>query len=191
MGRNTRERALLETRERLLEVADRLFADRGYADTKIEVIATQAGFTRGAFYQHFSSKEELFFAVWDRRAARQRSEWHDLERGARQGWEALAHWYDMNVERQRGFDAAVSEFIAFASRRPDLLLRLRQREADLIEALADLVPVDPGDSLEPAEIAAIVLAIGEGLAAQLTRSTKTKGDLFATAVSRVVNPSAT
>lgn len=188
MGRNTRERALLETRERLLEVADRHFADQGYADTKIEGIATRAGFTRGAFYQHFSSKEELFFAVWDRRAAKQRSEWLNLEQGAGQGWEGLAQWYEMNVERQQGFAAAANEFIAFASRRPELLHRLREREADLIETLAGLLPDHTSDSLDPAEIAAIVLAVGEGLAAQLTHSSRSKAELFAAAVARVISP---
>ena len=52
------------TREHLLEVATRLFADRGYESTSIETVLQEAGVSRGALYHHFSSKENLFEAVY-------------------------------------------------------------------------------------------------------------------------------
>jgi len=51
------------TREQLIEVATRLFAERGYEDTSIEAVLAAAGVSRGALYHHFDGKEELFFAV--------------------------------------------------------------------------------------------------------------------------------
>lgn len=53
------------TRARLLEAALAVFAERGFHGTSIEDICQQAGFTRGAFYSNFASKDELFLALFD------------------------------------------------------------------------------------------------------------------------------
>ncbi|MGO4536073.1 TetR/AcrR family transcriptional regulator [Leifsonia sp. 2MCAF36] len=54
------------TRARLLDAAFDVFAEQGVRAASVETIAEAAGFTRGAFYSNFSSKEELFFALMDR-----------------------------------------------------------------------------------------------------------------------------
>ena len=51
------------TREQLIEVATRLFAERGYEDTSIEAVLGAAGVSRGALYHHFAGKDALFEAV--------------------------------------------------------------------------------------------------------------------------------
>ena len=51
------------TRTRLLEVARRQFAERGYAGVGTEEIVRAAGLTRGALYHHFADKRDLFRAV--------------------------------------------------------------------------------------------------------------------------------
>lgn len=51
------------TRAQLVDVATRLFAERGYAGVGTEEIVRQAGVTRGALYHHFANKRELFRAV--------------------------------------------------------------------------------------------------------------------------------
>lgn len=56
----------LQTRERLMDAAYELFAEEGVHATSIEAIAEAAGFTRGAFYSNFESKNELFFALAER-----------------------------------------------------------------------------------------------------------------------------
>jgi AcrR family transcriptional regulator len=52
------------TRSELLEAAGRVFAERGL-DASIDEIAAEAGYTKGAFYASFGSKEELFLEVVD------------------------------------------------------------------------------------------------------------------------------
>ncbi|MCX4098157.1 TetR/AcrR family transcriptional regulator [Nocardia sp. alder85J] len=54
------------TREALLDEATRLFAEKGFADTSLDEIATAGLLTRGAVYHHFASKKALFEAVLDR-----------------------------------------------------------------------------------------------------------------------------
>jgi AcrR family transcriptional regulator len=51
------------TRGQLVEIARRMFAERGYEDTSIEAVLREAGVSRGSLYHHFPSKEALFEAV--------------------------------------------------------------------------------------------------------------------------------
>lgn len=55
-----------KTRSRLLDAAFDIFAEHGVHAASVEMITEAAGFTRGAFYSNFSSKEELFFALMER-----------------------------------------------------------------------------------------------------------------------------
>nr|WP_228506489.1 TetR/AcrR family transcriptional regulator [Plantibacter sp. VKM Ac-2880] len=54
------------TRERLVDAAYEVFAELGVHAASVEQISERAGFTRGAFYSNFDSKEELFFALESR-----------------------------------------------------------------------------------------------------------------------------
>lgn len=64
MARKTKEEAQ-QTRSQLLEAAERLFSERGVANTTLNDIATAAGLTRGAIYWHFQNKTDLIHALWD------------------------------------------------------------------------------------------------------------------------------
>jgi TetR/AcrR family transcriptional repressor of nem operon len=58
MGYSIRHKA--RTRQRILEAANRLFAEKGYEGTSIDEIMRECGLTRGGFYAHFSSKGQLY-----------------------------------------------------------------------------------------------------------------------------------
>jgi AcrR family transcriptional regulator len=58
------------TRQRLLESATRLFTERGYEATSIEMVLTDTGVSRGALYHHFDGKGSLFTAVLEATEAR-------------------------------------------------------------------------------------------------------------------------
>src|SRR5437764_4167372 len=53
------------TRTALVQAAQRLFADRGFAETPTEAVVQAAGVTRGALYHHFKDKTALFQAVYE------------------------------------------------------------------------------------------------------------------------------
>jgi TetR/AcrR family acrAB operon transcriptional repressor len=65
MARRTKEEAL-ETREQLLDAAERVFRERGVGHASLAEVADAAGVTRGAVYHHFESKAELFQALMAR-----------------------------------------------------------------------------------------------------------------------------
>jgi AcrR family transcriptional regulator len=56
-----------EVRSRLLAAAATVFAQRGFSGATIDEIAALAGFTKGAVYSNFASKDELFLALLDTR----------------------------------------------------------------------------------------------------------------------------
>ncbi len=64
-GANKRVAQGLETRAALVEIGGELFGKDGFADTSIEEIVAKAGVTKGAFYHHFSGKEDLFREVYE------------------------------------------------------------------------------------------------------------------------------
>ncbi len=62
-SRLSREESQARTRARLLEAARSLFGRDGYAATSVERIAEHAGYSKGAAYANFASKQALFLAV--------------------------------------------------------------------------------------------------------------------------------
>jgi AcrR family transcriptional regulator len=60
-----REEKRLTARQHILAVAVRLFTEAGYEATSVEAILSACAISRGALYHHFSSKEELFKAVFE------------------------------------------------------------------------------------------------------------------------------
>jgi TetR/AcrR family acrAB operon transcriptional repressor len=65
MVRRTRDEAA-ETRNAIIDAAERVFSARGVSHTSLEDIAKAAGVTRGAIYWHFKNKSELFTAMVNR-----------------------------------------------------------------------------------------------------------------------------
>jgi AcrR family transcriptional regulator len=63
------ERALV-TREQLLKAAREIFIRNGFESARIEDIAERAKKTRGAFYDNFRDKEDVFFAIFEEDIAR-------------------------------------------------------------------------------------------------------------------------
>jgi len=58
------------SRERILAVAARLFAERGFAATSVDAVCRESGFSKPTIYWHFGSKQGLLVAVLERNAAR-------------------------------------------------------------------------------------------------------------------------
>jgi AcrR family transcriptional regulator len=70
-GEFDRSERRARTRAALLEAAVRVYARRGFDGATIDAIAEEAGFTKGAVYDHFGSKENLLFALLDEHLAAQ------------------------------------------------------------------------------------------------------------------------
>lgn len=78
------------TRIRLLDAAERLVTDNGFAATSVDQVIAEAGSSKGAFFHHFSSKADLGEQLVERYAAHDVQTLHD-------GLAAVAHLDDPKV----------------------------------------------------------------------------------------------
>lgn len=159
-----------DTRDRLFEAAARVFEQDGIGGASIEAIAAEAGFTRGAFYSNFGSKDELICAMLE----------DHVEQSIRRNMEILAQHKNLDdfiaalktMDRTRQDPLGRSpllhmEMILFVARaekrRPELAKRLRARRkliADIVEAT--LKGNARGGTLNPPWMASVVLALEDG-----------------------------
>jgi AcrR family transcriptional regulator len=73
-GEFDRSERRARTRAQLLGAAARVYARRGFESATLDEVAEEAGFTKGAVYDHFGSKEKLLFALLDEHLSAQIAE---------------------------------------------------------------------------------------------------------------------
>src|ERR1700685_2851593 len=56
-----------KTQAKILQAAEAIFSEQGFEKTQLEEVAARAGYTRGAIYAHYASKEDLFLALMEHR----------------------------------------------------------------------------------------------------------------------------
>lgn len=168
------------TRQRLLEEAQRLFRERGYAATSLEQIAEAADVTKGAIYGHFSSKEDLLLTAIEAAPTPEfGAALYDQTRPAR---ERLAEFgrgmaVDEAVMDRAGL-AVQLEFVAAVLRKPDA----RQRyAANLRQRLEELAAADDEAPL-PGTTTVQAWAIGHALLVGLQIDRCIAPELFTPAV---------
>jgi AcrR family transcriptional regulator len=176
MNRPSRSATQAQTRERLLDAAERAFAAEGFGGASLDRIAEAAGFTRGAVYSNFADKADLFVAVLDRRLDRRHAEVADAMLAARDPDAFVAAlrspaWTAGREDAMRQWLMLRDEFRLFALRNPtaaERLARYDRRQRDYyVEAIAHLLGqlgVEP--PIDPRLAAAMLLAIDESLVRQ-------------------------
>src|SRR5580704_19236689 len=66
-SKNKHQARTEETQARILDAAQAVFSEQGFEKTQLEEVAARAGYTRGAIYAHYASKEDLFLALMEHR----------------------------------------------------------------------------------------------------------------------------
>jgi AcrR family transcriptional regulator len=166
------------TRTALVEAAERLFIAQGFHATSLDAVAAEAGYTKGAVYSNFASKEDLFFTVYERRLEARVAEFEALLKAAplaRDAIEAIARTAAVRSERDDGWLAVFFEFWAHVLRHEELRERFAALHARVIEPLeAALVrhAEEVGEALpeDPRKLATARYAMQLGL--QLERLTQ-------------------
>jgi AcrR family transcriptional regulator len=172
----TRADRQARTREELVEAADRLFTTNGFHATSVDAVADAAGYTKGAVYSNFASKEDLFFAVYERRVDRRAADIEATFAGGETAYDGLERLIaGLAKRRDDGWLAAFFEFWAHVLRHPELRGRFAEVHrrglgpvARSLESVAD----ERGERLpeEPLKLATARLAMLTGL--QLERLTQ-------------------
>jgi AcrR family transcriptional regulator len=170
MARLTRAESQARTREQLVETATALFLRDGYAVTSLEKVADEAGYSKGAVYSNFRSKQELCLAVLDGIHQEKVAEIVASLSGGGNLEERLAA-FERWAERSIGDVAWTSLEVEFATTaRHDDAVRaaLCERDRQIRGRLALLIAAVVGPDLPlPAErIATALLSLGIGLGVQ-------------------------
>lgn len=162
-----------KTRERLIDAAYEVFSEHGVHAASIEMVTEVAGFTRGAFYSNFESKEELFFALAERETGLRLSRLKLAVEAQHQRTKTNIPNFDegtvkdlvrsmvaMQSDDTRWF-LVLGEFRLFAMRDQEVARRFLAHEHDIAVELAELTAlaiasVGARFSLEPYVVAGIV-----------------------------------
>jgi AcrR family transcriptional regulator len=171
-GEQTKHQQRTEaTRRALLDAAKRIFSRDGFEAARIEDIAGATGHTRGAFYAHFHSKEDLFFALFEQEAGERLCELRSAMERCPDSVGRLRAMRKFYVERasDREWVMLALEFKLFALRHPKLRARLarthrRIRESLKLEIIGNLIPQLLKDGRESREVRRVALeAVLNGL----------------------------
>jgi AcrR family transcriptional regulator len=141
MPRLSRAESQAHTRQKLLATARTCFLRDGYAATSLEGIADAAGFSKGAVYSNFRSKDELCLAVLDAIHAERAADLAGAVAGKTKLGDALRSvqsWAETHVG-DRAWTSLEVEFGAHAARDPALARELAQRHATLRARVVDVV----------------------------------------------------
>jgi AcrR family transcriptional regulator len=170
--RLTRKQRQEHTRHCLLEAAGRVFARRGLVQASVDEVAADAGFTKGAVYANFGSKEELFLEMLDVRFAQRLGEMDRAlstdeppEAQARAAGQDFVDYLGGDPEWARlFFEAAL-----YAAREEGFRVELQSRYAAMRERMAGVLRqrseaggFDPGIPFD--QLAAMIFAMANGVA---------------------------
>jgi AcrR family transcriptional regulator len=130
-----------QTRQELISAAEASFVSRGFHASSVDEVAERAGYTKGAVYSNFASKEDLFFAVYERRVEQVLTEVvPDLRQlGAERAFDQLAAGALHRRDPDDGWRAVFFEFWAHVVRHPKLCERFAAIHARFLEPLANAV----------------------------------------------------
>jgi AcrR family transcriptional regulator len=177
----TPERRRAMTRQHLLDAAAIVFARNGFHGSTLDEVAATAGFSKGAVYSNFKSKDDLFVALLDDRIERQFavvSEVLDTSHDAAEQFPRIREIFRSDMFWGDEFATLWLEFVLYARRNPEAQRKLEAsvqrshaRVQQLIEDEYATVGVSP--SYPTSDLAAISLALFNGLG-----------------IDRLVNPSA-
>jgi AcrR family transcriptional regulator len=165
--------AAVDSRAELLRTAAEVFAERGFRDASMDEIAQRAGYSKGALYWHFASKDELFLELVDERVHRPTREMVALLESAppeqNVGPEASRRFVEL-LRSERELLLLLHEYWAQAVRDPELRARYAERQARLRSTLAKALAIRAarlGASTDgfPAEaMATAIMSLAAGLA---------------------------
>ena len=181
-----------DTRDKLFEAAARVCEEQGIGAASIEDIAAAAGFTRGAFYSNFKSKDELIIAMIEEHVDQSIRRMHELLAEHKTLPDFMNALRTMDRSRQDPLGRSPllhMEMILFVARaekrRPELAKRLRARRkliADIVETTAK--NGGRNGTLNPAWTGAVVLAMEDGFRLhRLIDPETTPADSFLRAIS--------
>ena len=168
----TRARRREMTRRHLMDAAATVFARDGFHGASLDDVAATAGFTKGAVYSNFKSKEDLFLAVFDDRLVQEHDEMQRVLADP-----VVVNGLTEQLPRVRGvientcddeWTALYLEFVLYAKRNPEAAEKLaasarRQREWTIAMLEQQYVSIGAEPNFAIPVLAMLSISLFEGL----------------------------
>ncbi|MFL5906905.1 MAG: TetR/AcrR family transcriptional regulator [Solirubrobacterales bacterium] len=182
----TRNEKQAKTRSALLKSATKLICRKGITEASVDDVAKNAGYTKGAFYSNFKSKEELFLVMLDERYA---AELEGLEAHLPGEGEPADEVRDSAEEFIRfirsdpEWPKLYFEFVVYAARNPEFREELATRNRAMRERIAEVIrnwaadfPGQPPFSYE--DLAMMLFCMADGFLIQQMIEPETDENLY-------------
>jgi AcrR family transcriptional regulator len=140
--RLTRPERKARTREEILAAARWVFSERGFHGTTLDDVAEAAGYTKGAVYSNFESKDDLFLAIIDDRFEGRIANAVGASRRAKSLDAALranANFLTEAVHRESAWEPLLIEFWTHAARNPETRRAATARHNRVLDAIAEML----------------------------------------------------
>jgi AcrR family transcriptional regulator len=134
----TRRERQQQTRKSLLAAAASIFCKHGLEGASIDQVAEAAGYTKGAFYANFKSKEELFLVMLDERFSSELERLDHALAGTEEPQEEVrAAAFDfIHSANDEEWQRLYFEFVAYAARNEEFRQELATRQRAMRERVA-------------------------------------------------------
>ncbi|MFA9456854.1 TetR/AcrR family transcriptional regulator [Halalkalibacter sp. AB-rgal2] len=169
--RLTHEERKQETRKILLESAAETFAKLGFHGASVDKVAEYAGFTKGAIYTHFKSKEELFLALLEQQIQSHLTTIHEImdeEKSFEHFIEKMEHYFDLDKQNNQAWSILNMEFLLYAMRDESVRQKWTSVILESVEHISKVIkkmkPVDKnGTELSAEDLAWTMLSLENGM----------------------------
>jgi AcrR family transcriptional regulator len=130
-----------KTRSSLLSSAAKLICRKGITEASVDDIATDAGYTKGAFYANFKSKEEMFLVMLDKAYGEElkRLEAHLSGEAHVEEVRRSAEDFMKYVRSDPEWPRLYFEFVAYAARNPEFREELATRNRAMRDGIAEVI----------------------------------------------------
>src|SRR5947209_12367380 len=161
-----------EAKSRILEAANKVFAERGYHEATMDDIAKRLGVSKGAIYLYFSSKEDPFEAMCKTAPQAFKEILYSSFGNEADPIQSATEFFDKMLKLSASNPGLSFEILSEASRNPALKRILRQNHAEYEEVLTGFLAEGRkrrivGDNLDIRPLANSLIALWNGLETKL------------------------
>ena len=157
-----------EARSRILDAANKVFAEKGYHEATMDDIAKRLGVSKGAIYLYFSSKEDLFEAMVKTAPQAFKEILYSSFGDEADPVQSATQFFDKMLKLSASNPGLSFEILSEASRNPTLKRILKQNHEEYEEVLTSFLAEGQkrrfvGDSLDIRPLANALIALWNGL----------------------------
>jgi len=196
--RMTQEERKQETRKMLLDSAAEIFAQFGFHGATVDKIAEFAGYSKGAVYANFNSKEELFLALLEQKMKSHVDTIHQImkqQHSIDHFIERMDYYFDLDRQTNRVWSILNMEFLLYAMRQESVREKWTAMIVESVEQISGVIEKmmeqeNQVSTLSAEELAWTILSLENGMAIfHYIAEGRTPLNLYGKALQNIFKPS--